>query len=196
IITKLQECGWEEEFLKWTDGSGLTLRKRLEFYKLLSQPRPLTDCIWRRIAPPLHKFLSSEKVEFLKHHRHTTYNARFDVLLRILSQVERHLPHHLVMPPIFYLVSLDPLRSIIEDLPIEAGSDPTIFDTALETLQSMIQQWNDQRTDIVLGALQVSRPESTKDDLFLACSLFRCANPECNSHAVYSYPVILRHFVC
>ncbi|KAF9259059.1 hypothetical protein L218DRAFT_963925 [Marasmius fiardii PR-910] len=214
IIARLRQSGWGEE-LDWVDDRGNTepIREKLRRHKLVNQPKLLTDrsmffpdwhlflvltttaptVVWKNIAPALNEFLSSERVDFLQARLRYTNNTRLEVLVNILEQREQELPRDLVMPALFHLLLLEPFRTVIEDLPVEAGSEPSLFDDALLKLPSIIQEWNDSRIQIVLTALQQEFPEATKDGLFLATSLFCCANPECDSCEVYSYPAILLH---
>ncbi|KAF9259081.1 hypothetical protein L218DRAFT_1061868 [Marasmius fiardii PR-910] len=194
IVAKLQKSGWGEE-LGWRYESygGEPLRDKLRRHKLVNQRTPFTDRIWTNIEPTLIKFLSSEKIKLLQFRRERSSIIRFVCLLEIFSEHASKLPRTLVMPPILYLTSTELFRTIIEDLPVEAGNNPSIFDDALTRLPVIIQEWNDTRTQIVVQALQGTQPGSNEDNLSLATSLFRCTNPKCQSREVYAYPAILFH---
>ncbi|KAJ8090049.1 hypothetical protein PM082_018629 [Marasmius tenuissimus] len=98
------------------------------------------------------------------------------------------------MPSVLDIVLWQPVRTIIEAPPYSKSPLQSVFNVLMPQLPSFIQEWNDSRTQTILESLQRHRPGSTKDDLLLSTSLFRCTNNDCRGlQSIYSYPAVLYH---
>ncbi|KAK1219525.1 hypothetical protein PQX77_017760 [Marasmius sp. AFHP31] len=188
VVQRLEDAGWKEDL------SLPRVREKLRYHKLVNQPKPLTDRIWRNIAPKLDEFFRVEIPGVVKAEQHRIRRLRIQALISFLSEHEQHLPRDLAMPALSDIVLWQPIRTIIEAYPVTVSTSRSIFDAVTPQLPSFIQDWNDSGTQIVLESLQRHRPRSTKDDLLLSTSLFRCTKSECRaSESIFSYPAILFH---
>ncbi|KAG7088862.1 hypothetical protein E1B28_012816 [Marasmius oreades] len=187
IIVKLEAMGWEHE-LTFAQG-----RQELKQHKFVNQPKPLTDRIWQNIKQPLAEFMQTIKAERLKREHKEVCQKRYKLLADILRERESTLTDELVMPSSIDVSCWKPVKSVIEDLPTEAGAEDSMFNEILEELPLFIQDWNREKAQVLLAALQVHDPEATEADLRLATSLFRCQHYLCMRTKVASFPAILSH---
>ncbi|KAK7053006.1 hypothetical protein VNI00_004327 [Paramarasmius palmivorus] len=183
IIGKLQELGWREEL---THGSS---QDELIRHKLVNQPRVLTDRSWRNICATLEAFMSSLKTDRLSQERTHLLRTRDEFLQKMLRHYAKRLPHALYMPPLPDIVLWGPFRWIIEDTPSHVKLQAHHFSEPMKQLPAFIEQWNAERHNKALVALQKHVPQATSSDLNLAISLFCCKS----YRAVWSYPGIMAH---
>ncbi|KAJ8081192.1 hypothetical protein PM082_018035 [Marasmius tenuissimus] len=189
ILQRLEEPGWKEDL------SLPNVRDKFRKHKLVNQSKPLTDRIWRNIAPTLEEYLQTEIHGFAESERRRIRQLRVQVLVDFLWEYqEQHLSRDLVMPSVLDIVLWQPVRTIIEAPPYSKSTLQSVFNVLMPQLPSFIQEWNDSRTQTILESLQRHRPGSTKDDLLLSTSLFRCTNNDCRGlQSIYSYPAVLYH---
>ncbi|KAK7044106.1 hypothetical protein VNI00_007823 [Paramarasmius palmivorus] len=186
IVSKLENAGWGEEL---AHEEFLT---RLSQHKLVKQPKLLTERIWKNIEATLIEFMDELRTIRIDKERKKISRERFKLLDELLRTAEVTLPSTMVMPLDIDVAFWEPFRSVIEDLPLEAGADISLYEEATMVLPQFIEDWNRQRTEESLRALREHRPDATAEDLYTATSLFRCKNQHCPS-AIYLYPGIISH---
>ncbi|KAK7025548.1 hypothetical protein VNI00_015901 [Paramarasmius palmivorus] len=186
IVSKLNNAGWSAEL---ADEGSLA---ELSQHKLVKQPKPLTERIWKNIGPTLIDFMSETRDIRIAKERLNTSRERYRLVAGILRTVEMSLPRNMVMPLEIDVAFWEPFKNIIEDLPIEAGADISIFEEAIAKLPQFIEDWNLQRKKASLRALKQHKTSATEEDLYASTALFRCQNPRCGSR-IYNYPGILSH---
>ncbi|KAL0577162.1 hypothetical protein V5O48_004839 [Marasmius crinis-equi] len=187
IMCKLMKLGWKDELRL------VAVQKKLQEHKLVNQERPLTDRIWNNIAPVLDAFMRTDLTELASAVRQDKMLNRFDVLVEILGKQDQQLSRELILPAVLDVAFWQPFRSVIEDAPAWSGSSPPLFDKALLQLPSFVQDWNNNRIQGILKALQVNHRDPMKAHMALATSLFQCTNGCTAPQRVYSFPSILFH---
>ncbi|KAK1226801.1 hypothetical protein PQX77_010208 [Marasmius sp. AFHP31] len=189
ILQRLEEPGWKEDL------SLPSVRDEFRKHKLVNQSKPLTDRIWRNIAPTLEEYLRTKIRGFAESELCRLRRLRVRALIDFLWEYQQqHLSRDLVMPSILDVVQWQPVRAIIVTRPYSEKTSQSVFDGVTSQLPSFIQEWNDSRIRTILDSLQRHRPGSTRVDLPLSTSLFRCINNECGgSQSIYPYPAVLYH---
>ncbi|KAI3620964.1 membrane protein [Moniliophthora roreri] len=185
IISKLEAAGWAAELANEES------REKLSQHKLVKQPKPLTERIWKNISKTLLDFMAEVKTARMAEERLDTSRKRFRLIDGMLRSLEMTMPRGTIMPLDLDVAFWEPFRTIIEDLPVEAGADLSVFEEAATKLPQFIEDWNQQRREECLRALRAHQTNATEEDLHLATSLFRCTGPTCKN--IYSYPAIISH---
>ncbi|KAJ8085525.1 hypothetical protein PM082_004343 [Marasmius tenuissimus] len=179
IVQRLHREGWSKGAIQH---SGLRHDPVIEKY--LSAP--LSERGWGYMKSRLTSTLQKSSIQHLYRLRQT----RFGILLEALEKWRQANTYAFLVPPVYTVAMLPPFRAVIEDLPLDAPEDESIFEEALSKLPQMLEEWNAERTQEVLRALQKHQPEATEADLHNCTSLFRCS--KCRS-LTYAYPGILAH---
>ncbi|KAL0577111.1 hypothetical protein V5O48_004864 [Marasmius crinis-equi] len=189
IVQKLHDLGWGQE-LAFEQG-----RRELRKHKLVNQPKSLTAKIWKNIETPLSEFMSSVKAARLQREYVAMCGERLRIVSQILEDRKATLPRGLISPPALDVALWEPVRTVIEGLPTEAGASPSSFDEALTGLQDFIVEWNQTRTQHMLSILRQNSPDATEADLHRATTLFRCCGSWICSvkEEIIPYPAILTH---
>ncbi|KAL0574786.1 hypothetical protein V5O48_007178 [Marasmius crinis-equi] len=187
-VTELEESGWSKDLrLK-------QVREALQVLGLVRQVQPLSDQIWDDIKPSLDEYFRMDIAALLDSFRPSISSARFDALLTKLGHKEQELSRELVFPAVLDIAAWEPFRTIIKDLPAWEGSSSSLFDEALLLLPSLTQDWNDNRSELILNALQVGHHGATTAASALATSLFQCSKQGCiASRSAQPFPSILFH---
>ncbi|EEB91948.1 hypothetical protein MPER_09616 [Moniliophthora perniciosa FA553] len=188
IVSKLEADAWGAELAKED-----TLEK-LSQHKLVKQPKPLTERIWKNIGQTLFDFMAEVKTARMAEERLNTSRKRFRLIDGMLRSLEMTMPRGTIMPLDLDVAFWEPFKIIIEDLPVEVGADLSVFEQAATKLPQFIEDWNQQRKKECLRALQAHHTDATEEDLHLATSLFRCTASTCEN--IYSYPAIISHHCC
>ncbi|KAK1216778.1 hypothetical protein PQX77_020587 [Marasmius sp. AFHP31] len=101
---------------------------------------------------------------------------------------------HSGLPSSHVIALWPPIRSLIEDLPLDTRLRLSRFEDMLSELPPLLEEYNAKQTEKALEALRRHEPGATKEDLYKASSLFRCSSPWCSNRTVtYGYPGILTH---
>ncbi|KAG7088864.1 hypothetical protein E1B28_012818 [Marasmius oreades] len=190
IVAKLEASGWDHE-LTFAIG-----REDLRKHKLVNQPKPLTDRIWQNIEQPIAEFMETVKSERLKREHKAICGKRYKVLICLLREREKYLQDEQVMPSSVDVACWEPIKSMIEGPPKEDEGELTMYNEALKELPQFIQDWNREKTRLLLAALQAEKPEATEADLRLATTVFRCQHALCMRYSVAPFPGILTHRAC
>ncbi|KAK7045810.1 hypothetical protein VNI00_007214 [Paramarasmius palmivorus] len=184
ITRKLKEMGWTEEL-----GIGNS-RRQLEKHKLVNQPRLLTEQGWDNISSTLDAFMSSVKTNRLTEQRSAAHGRRRHLLTtKLLTDYSQRLPRGLFLPGRTEITLFEPFRRIIEDTPPSEKVEASHFDGAFTQLLPFVEDWNRNRREKALQALQAYHPGATADHLTRVTSLFVC----CDENCVYSYEGVVGH---
>ncbi|KAG7098138.1 hypothetical protein E1B28_000108 [Marasmius oreades] len=160
-------------------------------HSLVNQPKVLTERYWRKMKPDIEELSSSIQARLLRDCK----KKRVEVLREVLRDWDLRQTFTFMTPSVWDIALWEPFRSVIEDLPLDGGHEPSIFDDGLTQLLPPVEEWNRNQTKKVLAALQKYQPDATEADLHLATSLFRCAACSRFGPPFYAYPGILSH-VC
>ncbi|KAK1232186.1 hypothetical protein PQX77_004698 [Marasmius sp. AFHP31] len=207
ILSRLSASGWEEEEEECITRQGPRAERRvqqeltfpeaqaeLREHKLVNQPKALTDKIWQNIQGPLSALMNSLKAARLQRERTAMSMKRYIVISELIKQQQFTLPRGVVIPPFLDVALWEPIRSVIEDLPNEAGAERSLFDEAISGLRKFILEWNRERSQEMLCILQKRKPDATEADLHRAASLFCCGRLWCAiGQSILPYPAVLSH---
>ncbi|KAG7098119.1 hypothetical protein E1B28_000091 [Marasmius oreades] len=185
ITRRVQELGWSPV---------LTLDVEFRNHRLVNQTKPLTEAVWAKIKPEIEFFLPSLHDKVLLKLK----KDRFRVLQHLLRSWDDQQTYTFVTPSHHDIGLWEPFKSVIESLPLDGGSDPSIFNDALQQLSTLVEEWNRKQTQKILGALREYQPDATEADLHLSTSLFNC--PHCTPRdiedggvRIFGYPAVLLH---
>ena len=99
---------------------------------------------------------------------------RYAVLREVVKGQDALLPRGVVVPPVLDVALWEPIRIVIEDLPIEAEAERSLFDDVVSGLREFIIVWNRGRSRDMFAVLQRSKPDATEADLRQPSTLFQC----------------------
>ncbi|KAL0566285.1 hypothetical protein V5O48_015733 [Marasmius crinis-equi] len=156
ITSRMHDLGWD--LLALDDCN-------FRAHRLVNQPKPLTERIWKNIRPELEEVIEPIQDSYYNEIRHSRYSTLHDYLDFWVEN--RHIS----------LKRRDP---------------ETLFNDALEKLPLLLEDWTAKRTEKVLEVLQKHQPGATKEDLHKVTALFRCTSKFCAGRT-WGYPGILTH---
>ncbi|KAL0068187.1 hypothetical protein AAF712_004847 [Marasmius tenuissimus] len=122
IVQRLHREGWSKGAIQH---SGLRHDPVIEKY--LSAP--LSERSWGYMKSRLTSTLQKSSIQHLYRLRQT----RFGILLEALEKWRQANTYAFLVPPVYAVAMLPPFRAVIEDLPLDAPEDESIFEEALST---------------------------------------------------------------
>ncbi|TFK76191.1 hypothetical protein BDN72DRAFT_891282 [Pluteus cervinus] len=145
------------------------------------QAKELTDSAWNKIKPRLVEFLDAEKSVRLERHRRSILSSRITSLDAYLRDIRWSLPPNIILPDVADYASMEPVKSLIFDTPVDIFLPIQTFDQLRSELLPLGLRWREKNDELLTKLLpknlRPARGRGTpwKAPLDLAVTFFRCA---------------------
>ena len=159
-------------------------------HTLVRKPQELTDRIWSNIKPTLIPILAELRETRLDKERFQTLRARHLLAANVLKIYALQRPITDIIPGMADVCEMPPFKTVIWDTPTDVAVTEAAFESAMEQLPQLIDQWRNDKDSELLHLLDPSfkLPED-RGQLNLATSRFHCQK----CHHTIAYPRVLIH---
>ncbi|TRM55853.1 hypothetical protein BD626DRAFT_521802 [Schizophyllum amplum] len=168
IYQKLRDSGWGEELQK--------LEHDLRDHPLVRKTQRLTQKGWKKIESELNMFVTERNRVRLKLQKADIIRRRYYLLADVYDEFLASQPRDAVFPPIGSIVSLENLRTSLENTPVDQCQLSRDFYLQLikEIPPASLAKWREQADAALIDLLRPTRPgqATTVDHLRLASTLF------------------------
>ncbi|TRM58392.1 hypothetical protein BD626DRAFT_550730 [Schizophyllum amplum] len=186
IYAKLRDLGWEEEVKKSVFA--------LEFHPLISKRQPLTERGWKKIQGDVVGYITDLRDERLRVERLATIKRRYAEFSGAYDDYLAAQPPDAVFPTVGNLVTLEHVRSAIEETPVEIEMSDEAYRKLVDDIPgSFYTEWREQADAQLLAVMTKALGGPIhKSDLYLASTFFcNHMTPRSSARHARAYPDVL-----